>query len=766
MESVEYLRLTGQLAGILETTEDRLAVRDVSLWPMFALFIFMALLCAYVLVSRPLNVVPRDVETVSAIAMLLMKSRALQSLTSGLAATNLVTMKSRLHPFRFSSTAGLEGREFTVQATDVGLLGSVNPPTTSRTWRPFPARWLVFIATIMLPLVAIIMLEILQRTSDRNDGLGTINTENTTVQNIITSYAPALVMLLIATLFNTLEYTTASISPFAALKHGTRPASTSISVAVLGRIPPLAILQAIKARHLGPAFSITAALIGSVLTIVVSGLLTISNRPFSTTLALVCQDSFSIDWTNSLLNDSGAAALMSMTESVNYSYPVSAFEELAFPNLQLQDTQTWNSTLSRNKTEINVVLPALRAALNCSIIPASEYNLTVALSQYKNSTDYKSAVTSLSVNTSLPDGCRIGGQYGNQSWIDWAGSWQDPPGLTYVNTLQDLHVGPWDEIYYISYGESSETPRENPPGCPSLAFTFGAITWKLSSNGTKAMFDRSATNVTSMMCYQMIQEVPANVTLMAPEFRVSDAKPPVVDESRIRLSPSDGQGNVTFSYRPQKHLLEQFVVFNSSRTLEGPHLDSGPLASDYNSFISGMLYGRRPVDPRSLVGSANEKNLLTAFEALYRRYMAQVISSNMRRPIEAAAAVQSYNGTLIYPDNPRLIQNATAKFVLQIMLGLMFLFGGLAYLLTDMRHNLYHNPMSIAGTASLLSGSRLCDPDGDFAKSLPEGVEFMSEKQLQQLGVYNGMTFSLRQWTMKNGEQRFGIDYDEPIHET
>jgi hypothetical protein len=86
------------------------------------------------------------------------------------------------------------------------------------------------------------------------------------------------------------------------------------------------------------------------------------------------------------------------------------------------------------------------------------------------------------------------------------------------------------------------------------------------------------------------------------------------------------------------------------------------------------------------------------------------------------------------------------------MLGTMFVFGVAAYLLIDIRALLPHNPCSIAGTVSLLAGSELCGED--FVASLPQGAEWMTEKEVRRREIWKSRQFSMGWWE----QARFGID--------
>ena len=76
-----------------------------------------------------------------------------------------------------------------------------------------------------------------------------------------------------------------------------------------------------------------AAFVGSVLTIIVSGILTLEIVPDDLAVTLNQLDTWNTTWAGSFFNDHGAAVLLSLTESANLSYLASTYNELTFPAL-------------------------------------------------------------------------------------------------------------------------------------------------------------------------------------------------------------------------------------------------------------------------------------------------------------------------------------------------------------------------------------------------------------------------------------------------
>jgi hypothetical protein len=175
-----------------------------------------------------------------------------------------------------------------------------------------------------------------------------------------------------------------------------------------------------------------------------------------------------------------------------------------------------------------------------------------------------------------------------------------------------------------------------------------------------------------------------------------------------------------------------------------------------DNFFIAILAGKYPIEPANLTGEANQDNLMKAVQGFYRRYMTQAISANMRVSAPSAPP-EIYTGTWQDPNSWRIKQNVGSKIAIQVFLGIMFVCGALAYILVKMRHMLPHEPCSIAGICSLLAGSEMCGEQ--MRSAMPDGVQWMSDKELEKNRVWEGWLFSIGWWEPKRGEaKRYGID--------
>ena len=529
------------------------------------------------------------------------------------------------------------------------------------------------------------------------------------------------------------------------------------------------------------------------LTIVVSGLYSVellaSTGP---TRALNQLDVFNLTWTNSYADDNGAAATLSLVEHLNTSYPDFTYGEIAFTSIAL-------SALDKNPEELAIVsgpatavIPVLRANLDCMILPESAYNISTT--QASPLTEYDVDVAVVKAQIDLPPNCHLGGYGRNQSTLQYTNTF----GL--VPEGQSVYAGAQLDLLFstgthgINYGEENGVAiADNPPGCPSLAFTFGLF--KLNS------MDRSM--VTTMVCQQRIQQVSATVTFLANSTRIDTTIPPKVDESTITLlaNPLSNSGSTSFEFRIQNNLINEFAPFNGAGDLANTEDKSIDATQTLDIFYEAVINGPDGIPEEELAGREHHARFYNATNAFYRRYMAQAINANMRKPCPASGCPSdllskrqissSKLQATVSILRPRLVQSSTSKLVLQVLLGTMLVCGILAYLLTPMRHVLPCNPCTIAGTMALLAGSKLCwssdesvceccgkprsqdadsmihavgevDHHEERAEYIPHGAEWMSDKKLR--AVFSRMRYTLGWWERGYGEdkrgdgKRYGID--------
>jgi hypothetical protein len=441
---------------------------------------------------------------------------------------------------------------------------------------------------------------VLQKVSDSKDGI--CDVRESRGNEAYTHYTPALAMLLIAALFSSLDFNVLLFSPFAALLKETSLPRRAVLSQLLGKLAPLAIAEAISSRHWGALFSSVAALVGSVLTIIVSGLYIIQETHVPGSLRLRWLDVFNLTWQNSALNDSGAAETSVLIQHMNLTYPDWTYDELALPRL---DYGTWLSPKGRSQQTAGSMwanIPTLRADLECEIVPRDRYSITTNnIQEYVGAKDGSVHVV---VKADLPASCNATAILGNSSTFTYDSTYAFATPVrapfdtsTFCGSVQDLHfvqVSPALKQNIDIIPEYRKFIDDNPPGCPSLAFTFGYFQQGVTDPA----------NVTSMICFQKMQEVMANVSFKQDELQAIDTRsPPVPDESSVRYLENGNTGSFTFEYRLQDNLWYVLEIYKNGT--DANYNDAYGFQLD--SFYKAVTTGKDAIPGEELIGVANER---------------------------------------------------------------------------------------------------------------------------------------------------------------
>ncbi|KIW97988.1 uncharacterized protein Z519_01572 [Cladophialophora bantiana CBS 173.52] len=785
--------------GKVTRQERRLRVNDVSVWTMASASGLLFFFCVALIFIAPRAVVPRDPSSIAAMATMLTRSTELNRLLRKQGAPSYANQKSALAGFEFGTaiaTTDSGTRSFKIVTSE----GEPDEPTTKPTmdikwWVPITATFPFLTLTLILPLGLIVALELIQRHSDDHNGFYTVADDKWT--EIYSHYIPGLVMLILAAFVNMLDFNVALFTPWNNLAEGNAIHRRSVLNNILGRSPPSAFLQALRTRSLGAMLSIIAAALASLLAVIASGLYYVQHYTVDgASISLTQVDSFDLQWPNSFSNDNGAAAITSLIMHQNFSYPQFTYEGLVFPKLSLNNSALTKDTLTTVSGSSSHVLPAVRANLKCDVLASDSFSLSTE----KAGTDsaYATDQAFITARAALPDSCQLGGSKGTDDFVLYENNFELPPGGkgTFAGAQLDLLFGE-NATTYGNYGENrGQYISDNPPvGCPSLAFTFGHF--QLDST------DRS--QVTTMVCYQEIQGLNANVTLLPNSTTIDSSHPPAVVESSIFLHDnplSNSSGVKTFDFRIQNNLAQEVTVFNG----EGGTPATNPSTTNtFDIFFQAIINGSEPHDPATLAGPDNQDVLIDAINRFYRIYMAQAISANMRGPLNSLSTssrllrrqTSSTITSLTTVDTPRLVQDKDSKLILQILLGIMTALAASAWLTTKFQRVLPCNPCSMAGKMSLLAGSDLChsaddglceccgkprrrsfghdddnrpesihagpeengDETDERQQVIPDGAEWMPASQFET--VFGGKRYSMGWWRERRlvgKRRRFGVD--------
>ncbi|KAK5083704.1 hypothetical protein LTR05_006208 [Lithohypha guttulata] len=751
----QYLRTNAStsLPAILHTYTTRLRVNAISAWAMCAMLAAVVLVCGGLIVpkfkSPPISVVNHPVDAM----MMLSSNPPLVSDILALRRSTEAQLQEALLNTNVDLVQDWSGSRRMTLHNPAKLplrIDGVQP-----WWHPITVSKPILAITFLLTVLIIAVLEILQRISDRAQGFADISGQSSGWETIYLHFLPALVVLSVATMFNCVEFNVLLLSPF----HRMRTASTfkeSSQRLLVSQSPLFALWSSLRAGHCAAFASSSAALVSSLLTVVVSGLYNVQTISLAASLNVQPRNSFYPVWNDSATQDNGAALIATLTENLGFADPAGTHDELAFQNMQFVNTTGTNGALDtevvKNSTLFGI-LPSRRADLECVTLPTTNFSSTVIQSRIVNT---------LRVNATygLPSDCLFGGENGTETVIKFAYTF---PFSTTINSslfgkLLDLHVGPYDPIMGSSAGEAEPSAmNDNPIGCPSLAFVYGF------TNLTDPLNITGQSQIAVEVCYQRLQKVNATFNFLNSDFEVDLAVPPLVDESTVQyVKMSNGtlsyvkdmDFSTSFQFRIQEHFDTAFVLFNS--TNENP-FSADKFSPVVDRFFQGSLFGRTPLpmETMKLGSEADRKDMKQAILSFYRRYMAQAMSLNFRTTlnlsdIEPENSDSDILSIMVHSARTvrRVVQHNSSKLVLQAMLGFMFICGMISLSTIRMQELLPDsaNPCTIWGQLSLWAGSEWCrQKDGN---QLYDTIREQEQHVQLRLGW----------WSLPDGTQRYGVD--------
>lgn len=732
------------LQGEISTASKRLQVSPLASLTMVSGFLLVAA-GAIALIPIRAHDITHKVGPIRSMAVILKESPDLNMLLKGCGQKSMGRIEKTLKPFTFQS--------MTV-TTQTGLCSIVPrlkntanasppelPPEESITWwSPIPLRPWIFTSISAFPLAIITTLEILQHLSWRNDGITSITSPDTLLVTFGTRFIPSILFMTVAMLYDSIEFNMLVLAPFTQLKKSNTKGKPAITHALLGRFSAESLVFCLRNKYWGTAFATLAAFLGSFLTIAASGLYTVESQPGTSSVTARRVDRFDPTWPDSVSDDGGAAILVTDMEILNLSFPSWTNSELAFPELQLS-SEDLSRIKAMSEPSITVRVPAIRGELQCSITPIED--MTVYLPHAGVNT--KELIVNAS--TTVPAMCDQEDHTVDWSIRQWLDTGSTKSGL--VGQMLDLHPGDRN----LSFGEFSlPLQNDSAAGCPSLAFTFG----NYSVDGSDDTFPMNTTLnappawFTTMSCLQLMAEIQTDVTFSIPKFTVLSAVP---DQSTTRYLASGAGGQTAFPWRPQIHFELGVIVWNGNVTfgVGAPAAVQTYKNAVYSvdGFFALMLQPGNGVYAEDIRGPDNQARLVDAIQSMYRRYMAQVANTKMRVPIAAGTSPETYTATWTNSQRGVLRQNWRSKLELQILLAVMFVCGIASYLITDTKEVLPHDPCSIAGLASLLAGSSMCENTTRSERS---------EDRLFHDAQWSSQLFGLGCWRSSEGGERFGID--------
>ena len=760
-------------SGSLTYMEDRLQVKRLTVGLMATCLGLLVCISILIVVVRPWNTVSCEPKSIGALSTILAASRSLRSFLASTGSATLGDLQRRLSRSKFQTViVQRQISSFLLEPVPALAEMAASPPSISADakvewWRPIAVRTWFTALVVILPLCFIVLLEVLQHVSDNRNGIVKVSDSKVDSQ-ILSTYLPAFITLVLAMLYTSLDSTISIFAPLAALSRGSVPATRSILVGSVGGLPPFALFLSLRSRHFAQFVTIIAAFVASLLAIVVSALYTVETSLKQDTVVLQQADFF--NWTHvDLSEDDGFAG--SITNLIVYEktpYPQWTYDNLVLPSLTASLANI-SAPASRGDS-IVVKIPAIRGSLsNCSAVPPKLVNVT-AEGASPGCTSCNDLV-GLNFKMALPYSlCGFDSKKPNTA--TWSQGYAAP------NDSSVVYAGKGTALQWTSHtsivgdgGMILEEQRSSVktfteldnfiPSCPSVSYSLGtARAGKKVGNSTVngGVPWSSKDDITVVYCYQRLEQVMTNVTFSYPDFTINSTISPIaLEETAI---------TITQNMTQQWFDISANTFINSLQTL--PTSITG--RNDIDSFIQALSWGHNGVPLDQLYNNGDVSTLNAAANRLYGQYIAQAISANMRTSVPPNSTNTIYNinqkpsnytATLHQPTQ-RLHQNRGPKITLQAMLAVLAMCAMATYIMMDTKKVVPHNPCSIAGTMSLLAESKMCRT----REVIPEGSEWKSEQEWRRAGVFRGLVFRIGWWGIDEdmpGEKTriFGIDVSE-----
>ncbi|KAI0182183.1 hypothetical protein EV127DRAFT_488365 [Xylaria flabelliformis] len=412
----------------------------------------------------------------------------------------------------------------------------------------------MLVVALLSPILVIGGLEAIQRISDRNNGVIELASSDSSLVYAI-RYSSTLIVLLVATLFNNLDFVITTFTPFSALQSASKSSGRNLFVNLVGEVPIVALYQCFRYRYFGTIFSMIAALLGSLLTILVSGLWEVDNQVAVSRSVIAEMKPWNLMWTNNSVNDNGAARLLNVIDFGGDVEPTTIWDGFVFPKIEewyfapaSVSTQTRNSA-----SQFEFTVDSLSPELVCTVAsPESiRYDSVITTEKISQGTFIIDRVGAFHVSFQLPPICRLGPSR-NSSNVTLGymlpSSASDPTDI--IGIVYDLDTDPIrnnSTTFNISSNELLDFT-----GCPSLGFIFGHFE-----------------NATALPCSQKMRRVAMQVYYSGdPTLNVIDhQRPPFINTSALPEYATDSAtGLQTYQYRIRAHLEENLIPHHNERS--------------------------------------------------------------------------------------------------------------------------------------------------------------------------------------------------------
>jgi hypothetical protein len=379
------------IQGDIQYSEFRLHVKKIPSIIITTFFFICFVLAVGMLFVSAHNIVPTNPNSIGGTAMIMGPISGMKPLSE----TSLAKVSQSLKGREFRSTVSTPGArtdEFSIISTPTvrkiqpGSTDTKSKPAESIGWNPITLRMWVRVSAALLCLGIIVGLELLQRQSDRFNGI--IKTTPSKNTQLWATIVPAFALTGVALLYSSIYTDTSVLAPYHALasKSGA-PAKRSIATQYAGSTPLFVLISSVRQGHVSTSLSAFAAIVGAFLAVVVSGLYTVQSINFDKELQVQRSNDWNVSWPLGDTDGSAGQVLQFITWR-NLSEPQWTYDNLVFPIILLPPSVHFSK-----QQKLTVTLPARRAVLDCAVTKPADNIVGIS---YGSTAVYSSVVNTCS----------------------------------------------------------------------------------------------------------------------------------------------------------------------------------------------------------------------------------------------------------------------------------------------------------------------------------------------------------------------------------
>lgn len=660
-----------ETAGHAVVTEDRLLITVVSLRAMEVCFILLTILAIVMSVLIPSQTqVPWNPNKITAIANVLASNPTLRESFQGTGSASQSSLASHL-----------AGKRYTMQSLDGSL--SIETEDNRKSdkiafsseevvnWRPFPNFPTRFTFYIILAGI-IASLEAVLRVSQARNGLGKVS--NSTYTHYLWTLLPALVMVSINLLFGSIDFNTRSLAPYARLKKNLGVDFRYISTwNFMDSLSPMTIYNSIKLKDFAVLITTITAILGSVLTIVSSGLYspinTTATSPINFTQTTMPMSPHVLSTEVSSNSSNGVSGMQTASEILNdnLTYPQWTWGEFSFPNM------TFNPKfLTPNTTGmfVDLVVPALRSSLDCQLRNSSQLATNFTPMPALSTSPW--AGPTLLVNSTILPCSKSQKTTSLRTQIKGAAQNRAVEG-------KYLPTGSFGSTTGTSCYLNGTSMQAIFNSNPAVDFNQNQVSYIWGETTASSLV-----NLMELACMDSPERVQTKVRFKLPDMIIDEDHPPTAIEKTATRA-HDAFFPLSFNW----YYLQSY----------------DQSATGLDAFFQALVSGKHSIPEGYLSDPGKVEEVVQAIKYQHKIIKAQQISQNAQTVANRSMDRSPILGNITNPSHLRLFQDAASTRALEGLIAALLLLGILSSVILDTDKVLPKNPNSIAAVASLLADS-------------------------------------------------------------